>query len=666
MKNTFRSSLLLAFVCLTATGSAAGQATLGYENPKLWVTYPKNGQTIGAVDSTFILGGVAPCEYSDQWELTINGEPVAVHRDGGWLAWVAIEPGEFTFELEAELVGDVASDFQRLHKDPFGEPRTGITVSQCVTVNVPEPLVTYPSDTLQLGPEYMIPAKDVVVSGRDVIEAWVQGTPGCRAWFSIPGVVDSVPMAETDPRLQAYWGESVFGAGAVPDSLKIAGIYSGFYDVPDSVRIDRAQIRYFLAPPDRGMVLAELVMPPYDPSSDSVLLDYLKFDPFQLLTGEASWHLTINSPEYPFAVRFTDSVQIVRHGPRRGYLTIHQPEGVEAMAVGRVGDWYRLRLSRTQFGWAHRESVRRLPKGIMPPTSLLRVIRTYSEPDRLLVEFPLAGKHPFRIVEDDSRTVRVVLYGVTADTDWIRYDFTDNLVDLATWSQPEEGRYELTLHLTQDIWGYDTYYVGNRFYFQLNRPPKNVEDLSGKVIVIDPGHSRDPGAIGPTYLTEAMANLGISLVLRDELEDAGATVVMTRDDMRHVDLYDRPALAKIAEADLFISVHNNALPDGVNPFENNGTSSFYYHPHSLGLARAIHAEMLEATELPDHGLFHGNLAVIRPTEYPAVLVECAFMMIPEQEAALKTYEYRRRVAGTIREGIETFLRSYADANPDID
>jgi N-acetylmuramoyl-L-alanine amidase len=515
---------------------------------------------------------------------------------------------------------------------------------------------------LRIGPEYLLPMGDMDLAAGQRLDVRVQGTPGCRAWFEIPGIDDSIPMAETPARTQPYWGESVFGVGAVPDSLKIRGVYSGFWIVPDSVRGDSLRVRYHLSPPDRGEVLVELVMPPYDPVTDSALLKYLAMGPDTSVTDTARWLLSLNSERFPFAVEFTDSVQIMRHGPRRGYLAIHQPRGIELLVVGRIGDWYRVRLSESRYGWVAAESVQRLPRGIVPPRSLLRSIRTYSHDDDLTVEFPLSGKHAFSVIEDDRRTIRLLLYGVTSDTDWIRYDFNDDLVDLATWSQPEPGLYEFTLHLTHDIWGYDTEYEGSTLLFRLKRAPRNVWDIRGKRIVIDPGHASDPGAVGPTWLTEAEANLGLALVLRETLEREGAEVIMTREDMSHVDLYDRPAIAKLADADLFISIHNNALPDGVNPFRNNGTSSYYYHPHSINLARAIHRRMLEATGLSDHGLFYGNLAVIRPTQYPAVLVECAFMMIPEQEEALKTDRYRYRVADAIREGIEDFLRGYADAN----
>jgi N-acetylmuramoyl-L-alanine amidase len=125
---------------------------------------------------------------------------------------------------------------------------------------------------------------------------------------------------------------------------------------------------------------------------------------------------------------------------------------------------------------------------------------------------------------------------------------------------------------------------------------------------------------------------------------------MTRQDDQHVALYDRPSIANSNDADLFVSIHNNALPDGVNPFENNGGSTYYYHPHSIDLARAIQKELLQETKSKDYGLYHGNLAVNRPTQYPAVLVECAFMILPEHEALLKDDKYCKKVAkGIVKE-----------------
>jgi len=191
-----------------------------------------------------------------------------------------------------------------------------------------------------------------------------------------------------------------------------------------------------------------------------------------------------------------------------------------------------------------------------------------------------------------------------------------------------------------------------------NKPPEHINILKYKRIVIDPGHSPDPGAIGPTRLTESEANLNIALRLKKELERKGAIVRMTREDMSALPLYDRPKIAKAEDADLFVSIHNNALPDGINPFENNGVSTYYYHLHSINLAKAIQREIIKGTGFNNYGLYHGNLAVNRPTQYPAVLVECAFIILPEHEALLKTKTFQKKVARSIRKGIEKFLKEY--------
>ena len=640
---------------MSALGWLAFDVSATDARDEIIIVYPKPDQQISAVDSTFILGHVPPTRGNWSYRLEINGQAVDVHADGGFIAFLPIQPGAFTFQLDAFLVGK-EPDYQSRIKSPYSQPSPpySVRLSRELTVFVPKPSSTVDADTLVIAGDYKPPRGCLELRAGDRLAVAFRGTPNCRAWFSIEGVVDSVPMSESPPRLQPYWGEAVFGAGAVPDSMKIRGIYTGFYDVSDTARIDTAQVLYHLAPPSRETVIAEWLMH----VSALELHRYLLWMQSGAVEKPSSYRVSFNNPSYPFTVRFVDSVQIVRHGPRKGYLSIFQPEGVEALVVSAEGDWYRLQLSQTQFGWVARQSVQVLVRGILPPHSYLRSIRSHAAADHVRVEFPLAGKHPFRVIEDNRRTIRVQLFGVTTDTDWIRYDFSDNLIDLATWSQPEPGLYELKLQLTSDIWGYDSYYAGNTLVFQLNRTPADVTRIRGKTIVIDPGHSRDPGAIGPTGYTEAQANLELALVLKKELRRRGARVVMTRQDDRHVALYDRPAIATANEADLFVSIHNNALPDGVNPFANNGSSTYYYHLHSMDLARSIQRELLKATGLNDYGLFHGNFAVNRPTQYPAVLVECAFMILPEQEALLKTGKFRKKVAKGIAAGIERFLKEY--------
>jgi N-acetylmuramoyl-L-alanine amidase len=266
-------------------------------------------------------------------------------------------------------------------------------------------------------------------------------------------------------------------------------------------------------------------------------------------------------------------------------------------------------------------------------------------------------KLPFRVEYDPDRNeINLLVYYATSDTDWIRYDPEDYLIDYITWSQPQKNVYKLTVKLNQDhIWGYQCDYEGNVLNLDIKKSPADKLRLKDLKIVIDPGHSADPGAIGPTGMTEAEANLKISRELLKKLRDKGTEVVMTRYADEDVPIYDRPKLAVAEDCDIFISVHNNALPDGVNPFVNNGVSTFYYHLHSKKLAEMIQKEMSDELELDDYGHYYANFAVIRPTQYLAVLLECTFMILPEEEAKLKGDKFPEKCADAIVEGIEEFL-----------
>ncbi len=81
-----------------------------------------------------------------------------------------------------------------------------------------------------------------------------------------------------------------------------------------------------------------------------------------------------------------------------------------------------------------------------------------------------------------------------------------------------------------------------------------------RTVVVDPGHGgKDPGAIGPTGVKEKDVVLGIGLELRTMLEKAGFKVFMTRDKDVFIPLGERTRFANEKKADLFVSVHADAI-----------------------------------------------------------------------------------------------------------
>ena len=175
-------------------------------------------------------------------------------------------------------------------------------------------------------------------------------------------------------------------------------------------------------------------------------------------------------------------------------------------------------------------------------------------------------------------------------------------------------------------------------------------ELAGKKITVDPGHGGwDPGAVGPTGLTEKDVNLRVATALRNCLvEYGGASVQMTRWGDWDVSLEDRVAMANSWGADRFISVHHNA---SVNRWYN-GTEVYSYTYGSWtshDLRNKVHSRLVRGLGLPDLGPKTANFYVLRRTWMPSILTEASFITNPYQEARLKDPGY------TWREGYYIYL-----------
>jgi N-acetylmuramoyl-L-alanine amidase len=134
---------------------------------------------------------------------------------------------------------------------------------------------------------------------------------------------------------------------------------------------------------------------------------------------------------------------------------------------------------------------------------------------------------------------------------------------------------------------------------------------------------------------------------------------MTRTNANPVALGDRPIMARRVNANALVSIHQNALPDGMNPFQNHGTGTYYFHTHSKRFATLMQRSLVSQLGLRDLGTFHKNLALARPTWMPAVLTEGTFIIMPDEEAALRTPEYQGAYARGVVGGLEKFFATFA-------
>jgi N-acetylmuramoyl-L-alanine amidase len=352
-----------------------------------------------------------------------------------------------------------------------------------------------------------------------------------------------------------------------------------------------------------------------------------------------------------------DSLSVGRSMPGGTYHWFF-PSGTTTAVSGRLNDDLRIRLSSISEAWVAAGDGRPLSGAVAAPAIVGSVTLTPRSKGAIL-RIPLSRRVPFQVTES-GRSLAIRLYGTVGDVNWIRYGVSDSLVPQVSWAQTSADETVLTLELGVPVWGYHTRWERGDLLLEVRRPPviDRSNPLRGVLLAVDPGHP-PAGATGPTGLREAEANLGVALELRRLLQAGGAKVLMTRTTDTPVDLWPRVKLAESADADLLISIHNNALPDGINPFTNSGTSVYYNQPRSIPLARAIQSALVRRLGLRDLGIGRGDLALVRATWMPSVLTEGMFMILPEQEAALRTPEGQHLYALAVYEGVREFLRERA-------
>lgn len=191
--------------------------------------------------------------------------------------------------------------------------------------------------------------------------------------------------------------------------------------------------------------------------------------------------------------------------------------------------------------------------------------------------------------------------------------------------------------------------------------------LSGKVIVIDPGHGGyDGGAVSRSGLQEKGVTLDISLLLRDYLQESGALVIMTREvdkDLagtgyrrrKAADLMERARIVKTSGADAFISIHLNAIPSP----RWSGAQTFYYPTLEANkkLAESIQSELIRNLENTNRkARYSGEIYILKTSPVPTALVEVGFLSNPAEAELLGDEAYQKKLAAAIYNGL---LRYYS-------
>lgn len=197
--------------------------------------------------------------------------------------------------------------------------------------------------------------------------------------------------------------------------------------------------------------------------------------------------------------------------------------------------------------------------------------------------------------------------------------------------------------------------------------------LSGKIIYLDPGHGGpDGGATGSNHL-EKDITLEVASRVRDYLQEQGALVIMTRETdtdlapegmkgysrRKAEDLRKRVEIINRSEAELYISIHLNAIPSP----KWSGAQSFYYgkYEENEKVAKYIQDELrinLENTTRKAKRI-HGIYLMQNVTK-PGALVEVGFLSNPAEAKRLSQPKYQDKIASSVYKGVLRYFTEKGD------
>jgi len=229
---------------------------------------------------------------------------------------------------------------------------------------------------------------------------------------------------------------------------------------------------------------------------------------------------------------------------------------------------------------------------------------------------------------------------------------------------------------------------------------RNKKTGGAKLVVIDPGHGgKDWGAKGSYGLIEKELVLDVSRRVRDILIRKGIKVRMTRNSDVYVPHIQRADVANDNDADIFVSIHANAVTknkrsvsgsetyylskaqnasaSATERLENSSMKEdvkkgwsflsyrlkrFFLKKHfkttraeSIKLAKDIQNKLKRTAVGKNRGIRPANFLVLRSVYCPSCLVEMGFVTNPVDASYLKKSSYRQRIANAIAEGIINYL-----------
>lgn len=333
------------------------------------------------------------------------------------------------------------------------------------------------------------------------------------------------------------------------------------------------------------------------------------------------------------------------------------PGGALAVALPQETTWpvdastdsaLRLRLSEGVAVWVPRSEAPSVPA---PRDSLIAVTAMQlggdSSRSQVSLSMTSATASTVDIMHD---TVTWTLYRSRMATD--KRSLDDEFVRSLEASTPNPGRVQVRVVLSAVPLGWRVAYRNGAMVLDLRRDL--VTDLRGLRVAVDAGHPPG-GATGPAGLREDVLTLRVAREIGRLLGERGATAILTREDSLPLSLDGRLVRAEAADAHVFVSLHADAPGDGRHPSSADFTRVHWWQPLSRSLASAMLGALFPALGTEPNGFPRSNLAVLRASWFPAILIEPTTIALPHREAFLASDEGVRRYAEGVVAGITAWV-----------
>lgn len=593
-------SLFFIFLCAISFAIPIAPTLMEADlNPQekypLRVEYPSQDKVLpGSVKNMFLFGRV----YQKNSKLKLNGQDIPLYKNGAFVTYQPLHPGKVDFIFEVISPNETQTFVRNVIVEGFDYKKLE---------------GKYKFDT-----EEVYPSSPVKLNNGDMLNFFVYASPNRKVTLSVAAHKD-ILMEEDSDNPGFYKAQILFNKEDINYRAQKA-VYK-IYDEKDKVKnkvFSKGKIRIY----PKGQILA---------------VGKLKKQSQRLRPSA-------KREDHILETRLFGKVNI----------------------TGQLNHFYRVLLAPEEEGWIEERLIKTEHYFSAPKNNAWHVTLEEDDEKSILTIFN-TNKTSFKTnqmpIGFEITLFNTQILNVPSEklgTSLFKNVAFENLQD-------EAQKITLNFKSNTQLWGFSSYYKDDNLVFEFYHAPKfnitSKKPLNGVKIVLDPGHSPKrvvpyDGAVGPSGMLEYEVNYKIALKTKEKLEKLGAQVFLSKEENENMPLVKRQDKVLSEHAHLFISLHNNALADHVNPLAKpRGFSFFYYYPHSYTFAEAIERSFVRNIALPDDGIIQRDFSVTRSTpQVPAILIEHAYMLLPEQEYLLSQDTFIDNLAKATSQGVVNYIR----------